>query len=141
MTTITAFPKIVRFTGSYDGGPTDGGRDCVLCPHCGAKGRYIFWFITEDGAERGAMRGAMRGCLKLFPVSEIASEHRALLEKQTELRKKYGPDAHLNSWATKMLEAIDAYYANDLSMDEALATVRREKAAQAAYRSRKGGRY
>ena len=132
MAVKTDLPMIVRFTDMYDGGPCDDGATAT-CPHCGSDGRYIFFFECEDGTERGAMRG----CLKLFPVSKIAEIDRKLIEKEAELAKKYGREAHLNSWQTAQREAIDAFYAGSISQEEALRTIDREQRKMVEYRARK----
>jgi hypothetical protein len=133
--TVAALPKIIRFTGVHDAGPADP-RPNGVCPHCGAEGRYTFHFVCDDGNEYGAMRG----CLKLFPVSKIATEDKKLREKQLDLRKRYGGEAHLNSWQTKIREAIDAHYAGELSETDALETIRQQNAKMGAYRTQKYGK-
>ena len=64
------FPRIVRFFETKD-------SPGASCPHCGAEGRYILTFQVEDGRRMGAMRG----CVKLFPVSRVATEELRLREK------------------------------------------------------------
>lgn len=72
---ITAFaavqglPRIIR----YDHVDDSGEYGNATCPHCGAKGRYVHHFLTDEGP-----RAAMAGCIKLFPTSPVAKEHQAL---------------------------------------------------------------
>jgi len=136
-TDVAALPKIIRFIALHDAGPSDGGKGNDVCPHCGADGRYVWEFECDDGTRRGAMRG----CVKLFPTSRTALEDQRLIEKEQELRRSYGPQAKLNSWDTKIRTALDEYFAGRMPEAEALRTIEREKAAAAAWRSRKfGGR-
>jgi hypothetical protein len=90
---INSYPKVVEVEQIEDRGPESG----ACCPHCGADGRYITWFITEDGARHGAMAG----CFKLFPKSRYAARVAGILEKERNRRK-------LASWDQKVLEAIRA---------------------------------
>jgi hypothetical protein len=90
---IMSYPKVVQVEQIEDTGPESG----ACCPHCGADGRYITWFITEDGARHGAMAG----CFKLFPKSRFAIRVAGILEKQRNGHK-------LASWDQKVLEAIRA---------------------------------
>lgn len=61
-TPTQTLPEIVAITGMRDFGPSDGEGSC---PHCGCRGRYVWYFICADGSQRGAMRG----CIQLFPGS------------------------------------------------------------------------
>jgi RecJ-like exonuclease len=130
---VTSFPTIVEFLGTHDSGPTDGGRDCSTCPHCGSKGRYTHYFRCDDGNSYGAMSG----CIKLFPISEIAQHQKRLMDK---LREKQAKGWKLNRGEQAQADAIQAYYNGEISEDEALRTVRREQAALTAYYSKKYGR-
>jgi len=126
-------PKIVRFMGETDGGPCDDGPTAV-CPHCGADGRYIQWFKVEG---QDGEFGAMRGCIQKFPIHWVANFHKKLCERETELRRKYGNDAHLNSWDTRMMEAVEKFYAGDITEDDLKRTIDREAASKMAWRRRK----
>lgn len=128
-------PRIIRFDGMHDGGPCDDGPTAT-CPHCGADGRYVFWFDCEDGTHRGAMSG----CIKLFPVSPVAEVDRKLIEKLHDLQKRYGKETTLNSWQRKIREAIDAFYAGDADEAQTLRTIQQQNAAMQAYRANKHGK-
>lgn len=127
-------PLIVEFTGVHDGGPCDDGPTAI-CPHCGAEGRYVFFFDCDDGTSRGAMRG----CLSLFPVSEVAAEDKRLRERLLDLQKRFGKDAHLNRFEEQIREAIDAFYFGDITKNEALTVIHEQKEAQREWRKAKGG--
>lgn len=133
---VTSLPMIVEFLYTSDAGPSGGGKGSAVCPHCGADGRYVHYFKCDDGSTRGAMSG----CIKLFPVSIVAQEHMRIVERLGELRKQYGPDAKLNSWQAKMLEAIESHYAGTITKEDAISVIKREKAEMAAYRQRKYGK-
>lgn len=132
----TPFPKVIQFLGITDGGPCDDGPT-AMCPHCGADGRYIHWFVTDDGHTRGAMAG----CVKLFPVSPIAAAHQKLVEKEADLMKRFGRDAHLNSWDTKKMQTIEAFYAGEITEADALRTISYQTAAATSWRRSKGSRF
>ena len=133
--TQNELPKIVRFLGVDDAGPADP-RPNGVCPHCGAEGRYTWRFLTEDGQTLGAMSG----CLKLFPVSLVALEEKRLIEKERDLQKRYGESAHLNSWDTKIMEAVGAFHRDEISEKDFERTVRQQKAAAQQWRKKKYGR-
>src|ERR1041384_229731 len=96
---VATLPRIIRFVERTDSGEFGAAQ----CPHCGADGRYVYWFVTEDGERRGAMAG----CIRLFPVSKIAKEHHAIMERRADRESK---GWKLASWDTAKLEAIEAFY-------------------------------
>lgn len=118
-------PVIIR----YDGVDDYGEYGAALCPHCGAKGRYIYRFTTEDGGKGGAMAG----CIKLFPQSSLARTHKAILDKEKTGGK-------LNSWDTKMLAAVDAAASGEMSREAAELVVRTEQQKRASWMRKKFGR-
>lgn len=121
------FPRIIRFIGSTDSPDSS-------CPHCGATGRFILYFMVEDGRRLGAMRG----CAKLFPASRIAIEELRLTEKLKRLVKSYGGTARLNQNDRRAAEAIEGFYAGSMSEQQALGIVDGAKAANSArYRRRR----
>lgn len=122
-------PRITRFLGTSDGGPSDG-KGSAICPHCGASGRYVHYFECEDGTKRGAMSG----CIKLFPVSPIAQADLALNEKHRDLQKRFGKGATLNTWDKRIREAIDAFYAGTMGERTALDNIQWARQAAATYR-------
>lgn len=118
---VTQLPMIVAFDGMHDTGPADP-RPNGTCPHCGAEGRYIYWFVLEDGSRHGAMAG----CLKLFPQSETAKEHQRILDKQRQGKK-------LNGWDNDNLDAIEGLKVGRLSKDEAIRIIRQNHAKRDAW--------
>jgi len=113
--TVQALPRIIRFIGTTDAPDSQ-------CPHCGARGRFIIHFVVEDGRTLGAMRG----CVQLFPASQIAREDLRLMEKAKGLEKK---GWHLNRGDTRALEAIERFYAGEITEREALNSVEAAKRA------------
>lgn len=95
MKPIADYPRVVEVEGITDAG--EGGG--TSCPHCGAEGRYITWFITEDGVRRGAMAG----CFKLFPKSRYAAIVATILEKERDYARA---GRQLASWDRAILDAI-----------------------------------
>lgn len=59
------------------GSPYEGGGTC--CPHCGADGRYIYWW-----AEYGVIRGAMAGCYKALTGQIKKTDVDQFLERLNE---------------------------------------------------------
>lgn len=100
--TVSTLPRIVEFLGTDDAGDMSAN-----CPHCGADGRYIHRFraITTEGEI--VFGGAMAGCIKLYPTSWVAEEHRRIAEKQREYEKK---GWKLNSWDLDALDALAKFY-------------------------------
>lgn len=123
--TVNSLPKIIAFDGMTDTGPADP-RPNGTCPHCGAEGRYIYWFVLEDGSKHGAMSG----CIQLFPQSETAIVHKKILEKTAQKKK-------LNGWDEKMLDAINDLKYGRINEDEALRIIHREQASRAAWMNKK----
>ena len=121
---VQTFPRIVRFTGTSD-------SPGAACPHCGAEGRYILHFLTEDGRRMGAMRG----CVQLFPCSRVAHEELRLRQKLESLQKRFGQSAHLNRRDTEAMDAIDQFYAGTRDERSTLSVIDGAKRAnQARYR-------
>lgn len=120
-------PRIVRFEGRTDAGEFGA----TSCPHCGADGRYVWWFTCEDGSRRGAMSG----CVKRFPVSKLAEEHQRIIERAKE-RERDG--RALASWDLEKLDAIDQVSAGTLDIDAALSRVREANRRREDWLKRKG---
>ena len=133
MPVIHSLPTITQFLYITDAGPSDDGQGSTVCPHCGSPGRYVHHFIVEGGEHRAAMSG----CVKLFPVHPIALRHQKLEDKQRKLTQQYGPDAHLNSWDAKIMEAIEGFYAGTLTEQDAYRVIDNQTAAATQWRERK----
>lgn len=119
MTKTTQTPRIIRFDGIDD----SGEFGAASCPHCGADGRYVHWFLCDDGQRRGAMSG----CVKLFPISEIAQEHQKIVQKHRQ-----------NNWDKRKLAAIERYYNQDLTEGQCLNWIKDENRKRDDWMSRKG---
>lgn len=124
MSPVTSYPRIVRFTGRHD-------MPDSSCPHCGATGRWIHTFVVDDGRHLAAMSG----CVKLFPVSRIATEEARLRQKLERYQKSFGAGARLNQRDTEALNAIDSFYAGIGDERSVLSIIDSAKRAnQARYR-------
>ena len=120
-TPIASLPRIVRFLGT-----DDSPGSC--CPHCGAEGRWIIRFVLEDGRHGGAMRG----CVKLFPVSRVATEDLRLRDKLASLVKRFGQSATLNRRDTEALDACEAFFVGTRDERSALSVIDGAKRANSA---------
>jgi hypothetical protein len=112
-------PRIVRFIETTDCGPG------ATCPHCGATGRWIVRFVTDDGRHLGAMRG----CVQLFPVSQVAREGLRLRDKAAKYAKQ---GWHLNQADTRALETIEAFESGNATEQQAMSAVKSAKARNTA---------
>jgi hypothetical protein len=128
-TPIQGLPRIIEYLNMTDAGPCDDGPTDI-CPHCGSDGRYVHYFKCDDGTTRGAMSG----CVKLFPVSQVVAEDMKLQDKARELK---GKGWKLNSWQTKIGEAIQAFYRGEVDEAETMKVITRQKNAMAQYRANK----
>jgi hypothetical protein len=126
---ISSLPKIVYLLGVDDSGEYGN----ATCPHCGAQGRYTYFFVCDDGERRGAMAG----CIKLYPQHEFVAIHAAILQKQRDNQKK---GWKLAGWDQETLDAITAYAAGKMSEGEAKDVIGRAKRAKAAWMKKKGYR-
>lgn len=108
-------PKIVRFLSREDAPESE-------CPHCGARGRFTFYFLVEGGQRLGAMAG----CLRLFPASQIAREDLRLREKEATYAKRGWT---LNRRDADAVQAIEQFYTGTRDERSALAIVHSAKRA------------
>lgn len=122
---ITDLPKIVEFLGCSD----YGEFGATTCPHCDAKGRYVYTFRCDDGTKRGAMAG----CIRRFRVSPIADAHQLVMDKEKSGKK-------LNGWDRKIVEACERHYAGEISEPEALQLVDDQKRSRKNWMAAKGYR-
>lgn len=98
-------PEIIAIVGMQDFGPCDGGSS-TCCPHCGAEGRYVWYFICADGSRRGAMRG----CLQLFPKAAGSSRYAKLIQEAFDRQAKAKEEKkNLASWWREMVEAAEEF--------------------------------
>lgn len=126
MRTIKAtqtLPEIIAITGMEDHGPSDG-EGSTNCPHCGARGRYVWSFICADGSHRGAMRG----CIQLFPGAN--SRYAKLVQQAFDKRDETlefnravgagGRPRKLASWWQEMIDAVEEFAAGRLPDHDAI---------------------
>ena len=106
--------------------------DDSYCPHCGARGKYIYEFITEDG-KRG---GAMSGCIKLFPQSRFFADSMRIAKKERDYAKK---GWNIPSWDREIKQAINDFIKGGISKDDAMVVVSRQRARAANYRRNRRG--
>lgn len=121
----TDLPRIVYIDHVEDSGEYGNAN----CPHCGAKGRYVYHFRCEDGSRRGAMAG----CLKHFTLTWLAQEHRRILDKQRDGLKRFGPGHKLASWDAEILAVIEDYADGAIGMEDAARRVTDQKARMAQW--------
>ena len=134
-TQIEQLPRIIQFLSRTDSGEFGGDN----CAHCGAKGRYQFHFICEDGKRHAAMAG----CIQLYPISPIAKIHSGLMAKQAELSHQKWPNGeqkNLNSWDAAKLEAIEAFYRGEAEEDATIQACRNQDYKRDAWMQKKGFR-
>lgn len=133
---IAGLPAILAITDVRDGGPCDGGATAT-CPHCGADGRYVFYFVCVDGSRRGAMSG----CLKLFPQSASPTA-RLVSEAFKREREAAVNHSKLASWWAEMIEAARALGRGEGSVLDFTARVQQAERSRQAWLNRNGyGRY
>ncbi len=106
----TNLPKIIQVLYTED-------TDRSYCPHCGAEGRYIKWFIVESGEKLGAMAG----CFQKFPFSKFAKLQARLMKKQDDYTKR---GWNLPSWDSEKLETIRDFQEGTCTEIEALDRIR-----------------
>ena len=127
---VQALPKIARLTGvervkkdeTYH---DDRPRFLLYCPHCGARGKKIYWFVTEEGQTGGAMSG----CIKLFPVGEYFNAYQKAVDNMIRFEK--------NGWNPSRFDldttnGIDLYFDGKLSkerLDSGLRDIYNERQA------------
>lgn len=122
-------PRIIRFVGVHDSGEFGN----ATCPHCGADGRYVWTFITEDGVQRGAMAG----CIQKFPVSKLADEHKRIIDRQ---RQRQAKGQSLASWDVRKLSAIAAVEAGTMDIATALVVIQSENVKRSEWMRKRGRR-
>lgn len=122
-------PKVVYIDRLEDAG--EGGA--ASCPHCGAIGRYIYWFACSDGTQRGAMKG----CFSHFPKHPFADRHAQVLAKQKSNAKK---GWSLASWDAKVMQAIEEFGEGRITEWQAKDIIRQADSDKKAWMKQKGYR-
>ena len=124
MTDIKAtstLPNRIVTLYTNDSGPLDFGGG-TRCPHCGAEGRYVHYFLCNDGK----IHAAMSGCIKLFPHKPTTMSKMAelALGKQQDIfdenRKSSGSvPRKLASWFQITVDTLEKLRNEAISMSEA----------------------
>lgn len=126
--TSTLPARIVTLYSEDYGSIADGGGTC--CPHCGAEGRLVHYFLCDDGK----IHAAMSGCIKLFPElkSYLATMANLLQDKKTEIRLQHnkGIERKLASWFIETEKILEQLQMNEISLEDA------ERLAQEQYNNR-----
>lgn len=118
-------PRIVLLTGVEDAGEFGAAE----CPHCGAKGRYIYTFRCEG--HPGETFGAMRGCFSHFKQHPFVKEQVRLADKKS----RYAPMGwKLPAWDLAIEQAIIDYADGVISEAEAIEVIRAAKHRAELYR-------
>ncbi len=110
----------------------DMGEECdAHCPHCGALGRYIYYFRCSDGK----VYGAMKGCYRHFPKNWMEKYSRKVKENLHEVieqKDKTGKVVNVivndyppNAKEAAILNAAAALAAGEITDVEAKKIVRR----------------
>lgn len=130
MTNIYAdLPTVIEIISLEDAG--EGGA--AVCPHCGALGRYVYYFTASDGHQYGAMRG----CFAHFPKSRFFDRLAEILKKEKDAAKK---GRKLASWDIDVQNAIRDYGNNRKSAEQVDEIIRQADNAKRAYCKRMGYR-
>lgn len=108
----TNMPQATYLIGKSD----SGEFGAVRCPHCDAKGRYVYSFKCADGSERGAMQG----CFNRWPKHPFVAEQVRIMDKQADYAKK---GWKLAEWDSKPLEAIKQFAAGEITEQAARSIV------------------
>jgi hypothetical protein len=78
------YRKVVRVLDRIDYGPWqedahgEKSEATAECPHCGAWGRYVWVFETDDGQQHGAMEG----CMQIWPNGKRMQAHWYKIQKR-----------------------------------------------------------
>jgi hypothetical protein len=132
MTTTNIYsnlPEVVEILSLDDAG--EGGA--ATCPHCGAIGRYIYWFQASDGE----MHGAMKGCFKHFPKSKYLARMTELMDKERQFKAK---GWKLARWDSDVLAAIRDYAQGQIMQEKLDNIISNADRAKKTYMARKGYR-
>ena len=128
-----------------DAGPMDGGG--TRCPHCGAEGRYVHFFLCDDGK----VHAAMSGCIKLFPhkptimskMAESAIEKEQALRDEAKVRFTYPGQTKrkLASWFQVTLDTLDKLKDGLITLEQADAVIRNQYDTRGAWLQNNGFGY
>jgi hypothetical protein len=74
------------------------------CPHCGAEGKYVIYYLALDGSTYGTMAGCFKLAKKVEPG--LAKVLETALSKEREANRT---GRRLASWFQNMLNAVDQF--------------------------------
>lgn len=117
--------KAFQFLYIEDCGPCDPGHGSGSCPHCGAEGRYIYYW-----AEFGKVRGAMAGCYNAL-TSRIKKDD--IDSFMAVLAKKLATGKTLNSWQKTVIRMQQFIAEGKYSTDWCQQKIKEAIAAQKKY--------
>lgn len=100
------------------------------CPHCGARGKYVYNFRTEDGQSGGAMAG----CIKHFPKHELFADSQRIVNKKERYKKE---GWNLPSWDREIESAIIGFATGEITLREAKIEIFNSKSKAEEYRRRR----
>jgi hypothetical protein len=132
---------VVRALDRKDYGPWGddpwGGKSehTAECPHCGAHGRYVWAFVTDDGQKHHAMEG----CMQIWPGGKAAQSRwykadkrrRNVLDSAPDLVDAYDEDMNVP-------DTVRDAFLRDV-LDKGAKYGFSEKQAEAARRARERG--
>ena len=122
-------PKAIYITSIDDGGE----YGAYLCPHCNARGRYIYNFMCDDGQ----LWSAMRGCFQHFNPHRFAHLGAQLITKQREAERK---GMKLGAWDSEVLKAIQDFAHQVISEQQADEIINRIERKKTQWRKSRGYR-
>lgn len=127
-TTKASLPRVIDVLGESD----YGEYGAALCPHCGAKGRYIKHLLLEDGSEAGAMAG----CFKMFPKHPVVAK----IDYYQSKWKDYDQRGwSLSRFDQQIYDAIERMRAGKVTADDVMQTIRTVGAQRNRYRKNRRG--
>lgn len=129
MSIYTDLPQVLYIEHLEDAG--EGGA--AACPHCGALGRYTYYFTCADGTRRGAMKG----CFSHFPKHPFAERYAQILEKQKANAKK---GWNMASWDKSVIDAIEQFGRGEITEWQAKDIIREADSNKKSWMKRKGFR-
>jgi len=91
------YRRVTEVTDRIDHGEAEANAPgSTTCPHCGAWGRYVYTFTTDDG-ERHA---AMAGCIEVWPGGKQAvADYKRVLKRLDTVADN-----------AALVDGLDAYY-------------------------------
>lgn len=108
-----------------------GDFGAVLCPHCGAKGRYIKNFLCDDGN----LWGAMAGCFTRFPQHPVVKKIDYYQDKWKDYEKR---GWKLSRFDQQIFDALQEMRAGTITADALLNVMNQVARQREAWNERRG---